>query len=117
MPALYLCIKWVEYKLVGKVRKGYKNGNPGKVMSVSIKDLDENVYRNLKAEAVRHGMKISEAATEAFRLWIASKRHNRQRDIERMRVAAETMDRLRETGEPGWSGTEEIRKWRDQRKQ
>lgn len=85
-------------------------------MSVSIKDIDENAYRNLKAEAIRHDMKIGEAASEAFRLWVASKRQNRQRDEERMRKAAEKMDNLREKSDASWSGTEEIRKWRDQRK-
>jgi hypothetical protein len=85
-------------------------------MSVSIKDIDENAYRNLKAEAIRHDMKIGEAASDAFRLWVASKRQNRQRDEERMREAAEVMDNLREKSEATWSGAEEIRKWRDQRK-
>ena len=85
-------------------------------MSVSIKDLDENAYRNLKAEAIRHGMRVSEAATEAFRLWVASKRQTRQRDRERMRRAAEDMDRLRSEAGAEWSGAEEIRRWRDQRR-
>jgi hypothetical protein len=85
-------------------------------MSVSIKDLDENAYRNLKAEAVRSGMKVSDAATEAFRLWVASKRQTRQRDRERMREAAADMDRLRGEGGAAWSGAEEIRRWRDERK-
>lgn len=61
-------------------------------------------------------MKIGEAATEAFRLWVASKRQNRQRDVERMREAADEMDRLREDSKVSWSGAEEIRRWRDKRK-
>jgi len=85
-------------------------------MSVSIKGLDENAYRNLKAEAIRHGMRVSDAATEAFRLWVASKRQTRQRDIERMRKAAKDMDTLRSEGKATWSGAEEIRRWRDERK-
>ena len=85
-------------------------------MSVSIKDLDEDAYRNLKAEAVRHGMKISDAATEAFRQWVASKRQTRQRDRDKMRAAAAKMDALRTTSEDKWSGAEEIRRWRDERK-
>jgi len=89
---------------------------PDTAMSVSIKDLDENAYRNLKAEAIRHGMKVSDAATEAFRLWVASKRQTRQRDEERMRNAAKDMDALRGEGKAGWSGAEEIRRWRDDRK-
>ena len=85
-------------------------------MSVSIKDIDENAYRNLKAEAIRHDMKIGEAASEAFRLWVASKRQSRIRDEELMRRAAKVMDNLREKSEVSWSGVEEIRKWRDRRK-
>lgn len=85
-------------------------------VSVSIKDVDENAYRNLKAEAIRHDMRVGEAATEAFRLWVASKRQTRQRDEERMRKAAEEMDKLRMEGRVSWSGVEEIRKWRDRRK-
>jgi hypothetical protein len=85
-------------------------------MSVSIKDLDENTYRNLKAEAVRHGMKISEAATAAFRLWVAEKRQTRQRDTKRMQDAAQKMDELRTQNTSTWNGAEEIRKWRDTRK-
>jgi hypothetical protein len=86
------------------------------LMSVSIKDLDEDTYRNLKAEAIRHGLKISDAATEAFRLWIASKRQTHQRDEERMRRAASDMDALRSESKTEWSGVEEIRRWRDDRK-
>lgn len=85
-------------------------------MSVSIKDLDENAYRNLKAEAIRHGMKVGDAASEAFRQWVASKRQTRQRDIERMREAAKNMDELRRSSEIEWSGVEEIRRWREERK-
>ena len=84
-------------------------------MSISIKDLDENAYRNLKAEAVRRGMRVSEAATEAFRLWVASKRQDRVRDQGRMLNAAKDIDALRREHEEKWSGVEEIRKWRDER--
>jgi hypothetical protein len=85
-------------------------------MSVSIKDLDEDAYRNLKAEAVRSGMKVSDAATEAFRQWVASKRQTRHRDEQRMRNAAADMDVLRNMGAEDWSGAKEIRRWRDERK-
>ena len=85
-------------------------------MSLSIKDVDENAYRNLRAEAARQGIRVGDAATEAFRMWVASKRQVRQRDVERMKRAAEDMDKLAKEGKPGWSGVEEIRKWRDQRK-
>lgn len=84
-------------------------------MSVTIKDLDEDVFRNFKAEAIRHGLKLGEAASEAFRLWIAFKRHGRVRDRDRMLTAARDMDILRKKSLEGWSGVKEIRKWRDMR--
>ncbi len=85
-------------------------------MSISIKDMDENTFRNLKAEAVRRGIKISDAATEAFRLWVALKRQDKVRDQERMKNAAKDIDALRSEGETVWSGATEVRKWRDERK-
>ena len=85
-------------------------------MSVSIKDVDENTFRNLKAEAVRLGIRVGDAASEAFRMWVASKRQNELRDRERMLKAAKDMDKLRFGYKGEWSGVAEIRKWRDQRK-
>jgi len=82
-------------------------------MSVSIKGVDENAFRNLKAEAVRFGMKVGEAATEAFRMWVASKRQSRVKDRGRMLEAVRDMDHLRSEGGEGWSGAEEIRRWRE----
>jgi hypothetical protein len=41
-------------------------------MSMTIKGADEHAFRNLKAEVARLGIKVGEAATEAFRMWIAS---------------------------------------------
>ena len=85
-------------------------------MSVSIKDVDENAFRNLKAEAVRIGIRIGEAASEAFRMWVASKKPSKLRDRDRMLEAAKDMDKLRVEYKREWSGVAEIRKWRDQRK-
>ncbi len=85
-------------------------------MTVTIKDVDENSYRNFKAEAARRGMKISEAATEAFRLWTNFKRFKRIKNRSRIKKAAEDIDELREKSEKTWSGSEEIRKWREARK-
>ena len=82
-------------------------------MGVTIKELDENVFRNFKAEAIRRGLKIGEATAEAFRLWILFKRQGRVRDRTRMSRAAKHMDELRKKSPEGWSGVEEIRKWRE----
>ena len=78
--------------------------------------MDENVFRNFKAEAVRRGLKIGEATTEAFRLWILFKKYGRVRDQTRMSKAAKQMDELRRKSAKGWSGVREIRKWRELRK-
>jgi hypothetical protein len=84
-------------------------------MSVSIKGVDQSAFRNLKAEAVRCGVNVGDAATEAFRMWVASKRQNSMRDQDKMLRAAKEMDALRTRHKSAWSGVEEIRKWRDQR--
>lgn len=86
-------------------------------MSVSIKDVEESAFRNLKAEAVRRGIKVGDAATEAFRMWVASKKQGKLRDKEMMLEAAKNMDKLRLEYKGEWSGAAEIRKWRDQRRQ
>jgi hypothetical protein len=85
-------------------------------MSVSIKDVDENAFRNLKAEAVRSQMRVGDAATEAFRMWVSSKRQGRVRDRDAMTEAAEDMDKIRLGHRGEWSGAAEIRKWRDKRR-
>ncbi|MEW6221799.1 MAG: hypothetical protein AB1476_00550 [Candidatus Hadarchaeota archaeon] len=85
-------------------------------MGVTIKELDEAVFRNFKAEAIRRGLKVGEATAEAFRLWINHKKYGRVRDLTCMDDAARRMDALRKKSAKGWSGTEEIRKWRDQRR-
>jgi hypothetical protein len=85
-------------------------------MSVSIKDVDDSAFRNLKAEAVRRGLKVGKAATEAFRMWVASRRQTKLRDREMMLEAAKDMDKLRLEYKGKWSGVAEIRKWRDQRR-
>ncbi|TLX95308.1 MAG: hypothetical protein E6K96_07425 [Thaumarchaeota archaeon] len=83
---------------------------------MSIKDVDEGAFRNLKAEAVRSGTRVGDAATEAFRMWVASKREVRIRDRERMLEAAKDIDRLRLGHKGEWSGTTEIRQERDKRR-
>lgn len=85
-------------------------------MSITIKDVDKGLYRNFKAEAARRGLKISEAADEAFRLWANFKRPERIRNRAKIKAASEDIDKLREKSRSEWSGAEEIRKWREKRK-
>ncbi len=65
-----------------------------------------NVPEGLKRKMQRvSGVNWSEVAREAFEETIRQGQ---------MREAAEAMDSLRETTKaPGWSGSREIRKWRD----
>ena len=42
-------------------------------MQVSIKDVDENIFREFKAESVRNGLKIGKALTLAMQLMLQKK--------------------------------------------
>ena len=86
--------------------------------NIVIKDVDEAVYRSLKGEAVKAGMKVGEAASQAFRLWVQQRSLGRVRDRDRMRRAAARTDEMRRKIGPveGWNSTEVIRKWRELRK-
>ncbi|MCS4542102.1 MAG: hypothetical protein HY929_07285 [Euryarchaeota archaeon] len=79
--------------------------------AVVIKDVDEQVFKNLKAEAVRAGLKIGEAATQAFKLWIQSRAQQKVKDIELLKEAAEIMDKNRAglSTIEGWSSVQVIR--------
>ena len=39
-------------------------------MNITIRGLDEAVFRRFKAKAVEEGLKIGEAVTQAMKLWI-----------------------------------------------
>lgn len=86
--------------------------------NVVIKDVDDAAYRHFKGEAVKAGLKVGEAASQAFRLWVQDRSLKRVRDLDRMRRASEEMDRIRlEVGHvKGWSSTEVIREWREHRR-
>ena len=86
--------------------------------TVVIKDVDEEVFRNLKGEAMKAGLKVGDAASQAFRLWVQQRYLQRVKDIDRLRRAAEVMDRNRLglMEREDWSSVEVIRKWRDLRR-
>lgn len=86
--------------------------------NVVIKDVDDAAYRHLKGEAIRAGLKVGEAASEAFRLWVQERSLRKVRDREKVRRASEEIDRVRsEVGRvEGWSSTEVVRKWRERRR-
>ena len=86
--------------------------------NVVIKDVDEAAYRSLRGEAVKAGLKMGEAASQAFRLWVHQRTLGRVRDRERMRRAADRTDEMRRrVGRvEGWSSTEVIREWRERRR-
>ncbi|HID91353.1 TPA: hypothetical protein EYP44_05280 [Candidatus Bathyarchaeota archaeon] len=86
-------------------------------ITVVIKDVEEEAYRSLKGEAAKLGLKVGEAASQAFKSWVRQRTIQRLRDIDRMRRAARVMDenRAKLTKLREWSGVEEIRKWRELR--
>ena len=43
-------------------------------MQVSIKNVDEKVFREFKAESVRDGLKVGQAMSLAMGLWLGKKK-------------------------------------------
>ncbi len=86
--------------------------------NIVIKGVDEAAYRNLRGEAVKAGMKVGDAASQAFRLWVQQRSLGNIRDREKMRTAAARTDEMRRKIGPveGWSSTEVIRTWRELRR-
>ena len=39
-------------------------------MNITVRDLDEVVFKRFKAKAVEEGMKLGEALTQAMEMWI-----------------------------------------------
>ena len=84
-----------------------------------IKDVDEAAHRILKREAVKGGLKVGEAASQAFRLWLRERSSRRVKDFEKIRRASREIDRLRERigRVPGHDSTKVIREWRERGRQ
>jgi hypothetical protein len=87
-------------------------------VSVVVKDVDENAFRRLKAEAVRRGLKIGQAASQAFRLWVQELEMKPLKDLDSLKEAAEAIEkgRLQLQTIEGWSSVEVIRSWRERPK-
>jgi len=85
--------------------------------TIVIKDVEEEAFRNLKGEAAKAGLKIGDAASQAFKLWAQKRTLQRLRNIDKIRKAAQTIDenRAKLTVRKEWSAVEEIRKWRELR--
>jgi len=45
--------------------------------SITIKNINEKLYQEFKAEAVRRGMRISDAINEAIAEWIRKRKYER----------------------------------------
>jgi hypothetical protein len=86
--------------------------------TIVIKDIDEAVYRSLKGEAIKSGLRVGDAASQAFRLWVQQRNLGRVRDRDAMRRASKAIDlqRAKIGVVKGWSSTEVIRKWRELRR-
>ena len=83
-----------------------------------IKDVDENAFRRLKSEAIKKGVKIGPAASQAFRLRVQELELKPLKDFDRLKEATEAMEkaRLNLQAMEGWPGVEVIRSWRERPK-
>lgn len=82
-------------------------------MDVTIKNIKMDIFREFKAEAVRRGLKVGEAANEAFLRWSRGRRFHK--DITRLKRAVKHIDATR-TPSHNWSASEEIRRRRKARR-
>lgn len=87
--------------------------------TIVIKGVDKQAYRKLKSRAAKEGLTMGQAASKAFVGWSseAPLLAQRIRDPDRMRIASETMDRIRSKQkiQTDWSSERVIREWRDRR--
>jgi NAD(P)H-dependent flavin oxidoreductase YrpB (nitropropane dioxygenase family) len=87
-------------------------------ITVVIKDVDENAFRMLKAEAIKKGIKVGQAASQAFKLWVQEYELKPLKDVKRLKEAVKAVE---EAGKKlkkieGWSSVKVIRSWREQQK-
>ncbi len=50
-------------------------------MQLSVKDVQESVFREFRAESVREGLKVGEALTLAMKFWLDQKGKKPRMDI------------------------------------
>ena len=86
--------------------------------TIVIKGVDEESYRNFKGEAIKAGLKVGQAASEAFRLWVRYRTARKIRDRDLLEKVCEIMDRNRSKTkfDQSWDSAEVIRRWRDVRR-
>ncbi|RMF90457.1 MAG: hypothetical protein D6733_03835 [Methanobacteriota archaeon] len=46
-------------------------------MNITVRDVDEKVFRRFKAEAVKEGQKLGQAVTRAMKFWLEKKHEER----------------------------------------
>lgn len=47
--------------------------------SITIKNIDEKLYQEFKAEAIRRGLRVSDAINEAMREWLIRRKRESKR--------------------------------------
>lgn len=87
--------------------------------TIVIKGVDRQAYRKLKSRAAKEGLTMGQAASKAFMGWFSEQSLlvNRIRDPERMRIASNTLDKIRSKQkiQSDWSSEQVIREWRNRR--
>ncbi|MEM2896818.1 MAG: hypothetical protein QXG01_04500 [Candidatus Bathyarchaeia archaeon] len=86
--------------------------------TVVIKDVDKNAFRRLKAEAIKRGIKVGQAASQAFRFWAQESESRPLKDISRLKEAANAIEKSRSKLKviEGWTSVDVIRSWRERPK-
>lgn len=57
-------------------------------MNVSIRDVDVNVFRKFKADAVKKGLKTGTALTEALKCWMVNKNLQKKKKLTLLDIKA-----------------------------
>jgi hypothetical protein len=57
-----------------------------KSMNITIRDLNESVFRKFKAKAVGEGMKLGQALTQAMEMWVRHGTERRELSLLEMEV-------------------------------
>lgn len=50
-------------------------------MDTTIRNIDESIYRRLKAKAALGGLSIGDAVNEAFSAWVKTEKANAGKDV------------------------------------
>jgi ribosomal protein S8 len=63
-------------------------------MDTTIRNIDENVYRKLKAKAMLEGLSVGEAVTEAIKTWLGYRKEKKASILDIKPVSSKRKNRM-----------------------